>query len=45
VLIVHPFTLQQTYNTYLFSSNQLSRFALKSMWSPKFPGREDVVKY
>ena len=29
----------------LFSSNQLSRFALKSMWSPKFPGRVEVVKY
>ena len=31
-------------SNYLFSSNQLSKFTLKSMWSPKLPGREEVVK-
>lgn len=29
---------------YLFSSNQLSIVVLKSMWSPKFPGLDDVTK-
>jgi hypothetical protein len=31
-------------NNWLFWSNKLSRFDLKSIWCPKFPGQDEVVK-